>query len=211
MSESDDFSSITYDEAGNLESLTDPVGNVTTWRYDDYNQLVEEIDPLGASRYYAYNEAGNMTRYTDRNGQVRAYEYDSNHRVITETWYAAEGAGDSGLEAGELGATGSASAVTESATGSASAVTPLNTIKYEYDKAGNLISESDDFSSITYVYDDLGRQTNTTQSSLGGPTVTLTNEYDGVSGQRSSLFASIDGVSDFVNDYTSFLLLRYIL
>jgi len=80
--------------------------------------------------------------------------------------------------------------------------------------AGRLVSESDDYSSIVYVYDTAGNLLSTTTASLDMPTVVLTNEYDGGLSQFSSdengtvplarrtrLSAAIDGVADFVNEY----------
>jgi hypothetical protein len=63
-----------------------------------------------------------------------------------------------------------------------------------------LISESDALSSVAYVYNDAGRVLNTTQSSAGGPTVTLDYHYDSA-GHRTQMAATIDGVPDFVEDY----------
>ncbi len=143
---------------------------------------------MGNSRHYSYDAAGDLVRYTDRNGAVRAFEYDDNHYVIGETWY--ESSGEWLVASGENDSS------------LATSHQPLATITYEYDKAGRLISESDNCSSITYVYDDLGRGTSATQSSIGGPSVTLANTFDGASDRRSSVTASIDGVVDFVNDYT---------
>jgi RHS repeat-associated protein len=87
------------------------------------------------------------------------------------------------------------------ATGSASAVTPENTIHYEYDPAGRIVSESDDYSSVVYVYNNAGQITSTTQSSEDSPTVTLDYQYDSA-GRRTQMAATIDGTADFVDDYT---------
>jgi len=171
--------------------------------------VIEEIDALGATRYFTYDDDGDLTRYVDRNGRVRQYEYDAEHRVTSETWYA-------GVKDAE-------SAQSDPIPNAQSPIPASNTIRYEYDKAGNLISESDDDSSIVYVYDTAGNLLSTTTASLDMPTVVLTNEYDdaegataGLSGSarrtrlsaaidgvadRTRLSAAIDGVADFVNEY----------
>jgi hypothetical protein len=50
--------------------------------------------------------------------------------------------------------------------------------------------------SVTYVYNDAGLITNTTQTSIGGPSVTLTYQCDD-SGRRTQMAAWIDGTADF--------------
>ena len=166
-----------YDVVGNLASLTDPVYNTTRWSYDDQNRLTEETNASGDTRYYSYNTEGDLARYVDRNGGVRVYQYDSAHRVVSETWYA-------------------------SVTDADAAQNAQNVIEYAYDAVGRLVSESDNSSAYTYAYDDLGRLVSVTTTSNGGPTVVLTAVYEGTSPQGTSLIATIDGVTDFVDDYT---------
>ena len=165
----------TYDTSGNLASLTDPAGNTTSWLYNSSNRLAQETDALGASRYFAYNDLGNLSWFTDRNGKIRQFGYDVAGNLASETWYA----------------NGTDADAQQNAT---------NTINYERDSAGRIISESDDFSSVIYVYNDAGWITSTTQSSVGGPTVTLDYQYDSA-GRRTRMAATIDGVADFVDDY----------
>ena len=69
------------------------------------------------------------------------------------------------------------------------------------DSAGRITSESDDVSSVIYVYNDAGQITSTTQSSLDGPTVTLDYTYDDA-GHRTQMSAFVDGSCDFVDDYS---------
>jgi len=164
-----------YDAYGNLASLTDPVGNTTQWMYDSQNRVTQETDALGASRYFTYGAAGDLVRYTDRNGRVRQFEYDSDHHVTSETWYT---------DTADAGAHQNAQ----------------NTIQCEYDSAGRIVSESDDFSSVIYVYNEAGQILSTTQSSVDGPTVTLHYQYD-TCGRRTQMAATIDGTADFVDDY----------
>ncbi len=174
-----------YDGIGNLTSLTDPVGNATTWSYDAQNRVSSETDQLGISRYFGYNEAGGLARYTDRNGRVRQYGYDDAGNVASETWYSsAEDADNAANPSPE-----------------SPAPSPVNTIAYERDAAGRIVSETDNISSVIYVYNDAGQITSTTQSSVGGPTVTIEYQYD-TGGHRTQMAATIDGAADFVDDYT---------
>ena len=71
-----------------------------------------------------------------------------------------------------------------------------------------MTSESDAFSSYTYQYDSLGRQTAVTSANPYQPTVTLTSGYDATGSNavgddlRTSLSATIDNTPDFLNTYT---------
>ena len=79
--------SFTYSPSGNLTSLTDPDGNTTTWTYNSQNQSVQQTDSLGSS-YYLYNSAGELARYTDADGRVTTYQYNPQGELTQETWYA---------------------------------------------------------------------------------------------------------------------------
>ena len=129
------------------------------------------------TRQFAYDSSGNLSQYTDRNGQIRQYQYDSSGNVASETWYATR------------------------TMPTRSAERPENTIQYTRDSAGDILSETDDSSSDTYVYNDAGQITSTTETTVGGPTVVLAYQYDS-SGDRTQMAATIDGTADFVDDYT---------
>ena len=165
-----------YDSAGNLASLTDPVGNTTSWLYDSTNHLTQETDALGASRYFTYDNAGNLSRFADRNGQIRQFQYDTSGNVASETWYANGDDADAQQN-------------------------PENTIQYTRDDAGRITSESDNNTADTYTYNAAGQITSTTESSVGGPTVTLAYQYD-AAGHRTQMAAFVDSSCDFVDDYS---------
>ena len=63
-----------YDNAGNLISMTDPVGNTVTFTYDALNRQVEEIS--SGTRTTLYDTYGNIDATTDRLGRVIDYDYD---------------------------------------------------------------------------------------------------------------------------------------
>ncbi|MGX8700698.1 RHS repeat domain-containing protein [Caproiciproducens sp.] len=55
----------TYDDNGNISSTTDINGNVTTYAYDQLNQLVRVDDQkAGVSTVYSYDVGGNITAIT---------------------------------------------------------------------------------------------------------------------------------------------------
>ncbi|MFI9423297.1 DUF6531 domain-containing protein [Streptomyces achromogenes] len=95
-----------YDAAGNLITVTDPLGGVTrteydavgnvtkrtdadkrttTYGYDKLDQLTSVTAPDGAKTTYAYDAAGNVTKRTDANNHETAYSYDAARRVTAVT------------------------------------------------------------------------------------------------------------------------------
>ncbi len=78
--------SYSYDQANNLVSLNDPVGNITYFGYDGQNQLVLETNALSKSKTYVYDIGGNLTRTIDRNGKTIQYVRDGLDRVTEEKW-----------------------------------------------------------------------------------------------------------------------------
>jgi RHS repeat-associated protein len=68
-----------YDRRGNLTSVTDANGNVTTYDVDDFGQTYRIISPVTGATEMVYNEAGQMTQRTDSGGvggvtEVRSYD-----------------------------------------------------------------------------------------------------------------------------------------
>ena len=171
--------SYTYDNAGNLETLTDPNGNTTTWDYDDVNRVTSEtivIDPEPLTRNYIY-EGSDLVQKTDRNGRVTRYEYDALHRLEFEKWYTNQAAYDT------------------------SPNSPLRTIGYTYDDVGNLLSIDDPDASYEFEYDDLNRQTDADQTIDGlAPTIGFDRTYDQLS-RLTSTSTSIGSTADYRNSY----------
>ena len=64
----------TYDQYGNITSITDSAGKVTKYYYDDLQQLTREDNPYYNQTYvYTYNDAGNRTKketYTYTTGSL---------------------------------------------------------------------------------------------------------------------------------------------
>ncbi len=97
----------TYDDFGNLKTVTDPeghvtrydtydvMGNVLGWRdgrgnawqqeYDAKGQLVSRTDPLGRATHYEYDGAGHRTAVVDPLGNVTRSTYDRNGRLVSVT------------------------------------------------------------------------------------------------------------------------------
>ncbi|MBV6457926.1 MAG: hypothetical protein HONBIEJF_01046 [Fimbriimonadaceae bacterium] len=95
-----------YASAGNLRSVTDPLGNTTRYEYDGLSRLVRREDasffdiffefndpnyshgisrvlmPSGTQTRYAYDAAGNVTQATDPAGEMWDYTYDARNNLV---------------------------------------------------------------------------------------------------------------------------------
>lgn len=68
--------------AGQVASITDAAGRVTTFRYDSGNRIVEIVDPGGRSFSYAYDPGGNLRQvYTSGSGTIE-HTYDTSGRLV---------------------------------------------------------------------------------------------------------------------------------
>jgi YD repeat-containing protein len=71
--------------AGALQTITDPVGLVTTLGFDGGGHLSTVTDP-GGSRVTTFTmSSGNLTQIVDPDSATTQYGYDSSHRMTTET------------------------------------------------------------------------------------------------------------------------------
>jgi YD repeat-containing protein len=164
---------MTYDEVGNLLSLTDAANNVTTYSYDELDRLATEtitVDGTDLSRTYGYDATSNLTSLTDRNGREHSYDYDELNRQTREQWLYDQ----SGV---------------------------LRTIAFDYDAASQLTSASDPDSTYTYTYDLAGRLATVDNTGPPGvPPVLLTYGYDDVN-NLTSVADTINGVQAGTEDF----------
>ncbi|WP_233902915.1 putative Ig domain-containing protein [Stieleria maiorica] len=173
-----------YDANDNRILLQDPVGNITTWVYDELNRVVEERDPFynenltidaaialletpsgadlaantGAEhvRAFAYDGEGNQIEMIDRNGRRREFDYDHSGRLTEERWY-------------------------NEAEHSTDPLALVNTLAFTYDALGNMLTAQDVNSHYVHTYDALNRLTsvdNNPEGTLDLPRVILTYQYD---------------------------------
>jgi RHS repeat-associated protein len=203
-----------YDPAGNLHLVTDPLGYTTTLDYDTRNRLTDEIDAEGHRTHREYYSDDNLRSVTDPGGNLTQFEYDPRGRVMTITdplgktiqkTYNALQLTDTVDRLGrhihfDYDDLGMLTTETWFAAGDDSTV---NVIHYTYDMVGNQLSVSDNFSSLTYTYDNRDRvRTVDNAGTPGGvPQVLLRYTPDPV-GHFTSVVDTINGQPGGRNDYT---------
>ncbi|MEM9202675.1 MAG: DNRLRE domain-containing protein, partial [Actinomycetota bacterium] len=80
-----------YDANGNLIRQVDRRGYATTYSFDAFNRVIEQVDPLVTGQAAAgqwtvsYNVDGTVDSTTDPTGAVVRYDYDQLDQVLTET------------------------------------------------------------------------------------------------------------------------------
>ncbi len=215
----------TYDTNGNRLTQTTTGGGVTKWEYDAANRVSRMIPPRGNvaganpavfDTQYRYDKAGNVILVSAPGGQTTRSTYDDAGRLATET------APDGGVTtygynpAGEVvtvtGPDNGVSTYTYSDRGEKLTQTdPVGAVtKWSYDAAGRMVTMIEPLGNVaganpadytwTYGYDNLGRQTTTTDptgrvttrayDSAGRmitetrPDGSMTTTYDPVLGER---------------------------
>jgi RHS repeat-associated protein len=156
-----------YDAAGNLESVTDPDGQKTTYAYDADNEQVKVEAPSGTVTETEYDDAGQVVSQTDGNKHVTKYV----RNALEEVTEVIDSLGKKTTK--EYDAAGNMTSLIDPEGRTASyGYDPANrlievkysdgktpTVKYEYDEDGNRTVMSDGTGTTTYTYDQLGRLT----------------------------------------------------
>jgi RHS repeat-associated protein len=73
------------DASGRLISVTSPLGHRTRYEWDPLNQLTKTIDPLNGATQLTYDPNGNLTGVRDAKNNLTQYTPDSMDRVLTRT------------------------------------------------------------------------------------------------------------------------------
>src|SRR6202171_6429893 len=148
-----------YDIQGNLTSVTDPNGNVTTYVYDDFGRMLSQSSAVTGTTVYSYDLAGNLVSTTDANGATTVRTYDSLNRVLTAN------STRSGVDEEDVGYTYDTAAEGGFGVGRLSQMAaPAMLTVYTYDRRGLLTSTDDVDYVTTFAYDADGNRT-----SLGYP------------------------------------------
>ncbi len=140
-----------YDVLGNLKTLTDTKGNVSTMTYDTLSRKTAMHDPDMGNWSYVYDAAGNLTRQTDAKGQQIHFQYDALNRRVQKDYGTQQ----------PLGA-GNVNYVYDGST--------------DFRK-GRLQKVLDGSGITTFYYDNMGQVTRTDKA-VSGTTYTTQTTYD---------------------------------
>ena len=83
--------SYTYDDAGRLKSVTDPLTHTTGFEYDAVGNKTKEIDALGIETLFEYDDRYNLIKVTQAidpavpdNNPVTTFEYNNDNKMIRQ-------------------------------------------------------------------------------------------------------------------------------
>lgn len=173
---------------GTVDTLRDPNGHVTTFRFDANGRLIESVLADGSSRKQSYDVLGRRTEATNEDGETTRFSYDGLGRLV-----------------GVSGARGTASYTYDEAGNLLTQTDELGRAtqyrydrlnrpiekrypdgareQYAYDAVGNMTSRTDpNGKTIGFEYSNMNRLTR--KSLPGGSAVTYAYANDG---QRSSV------------------------
>ncbi|WP_454805178.1 DUF6531 domain-containing protein [Paraburkholderia fungorum] len=201
---------LSYDAKWRIVQMTEPMGAITQYGYDDYNNLTSVTWPDGNIRRYAYADprfTSALTDVIDETGaRINTWTYDAQGRATAAShpdtsrnvWFAY---GNNGTLVNHdqkslmLNYSAVGNGMRPTSTSSAAGTTATT-----WDTAGNLLSQTGVSGlSRSAAYDDANRPTRVTHVGLAGTTVTSVRYADGFS-LRPSIIASPGWIRAFVYD-----------
>jgi RHS repeat-associated protein len=177
----------TYDPYGNVSTVTDAPGRVTTFTYDPVGRLTLETNALQGNRSWTFDNSGLLTAVTDERGAVTAYGYDTTGRGLVTLVIDAQNTGAQANYGYSYDNAGRVTTVTD----------PRNFVtSYQYDPAGRLVAVTDpDQNTTRTAYDADGEVTAVTDPTGVGFTYTYTNR-----GWVSTVTDTLGNTSTFTYD-----------
>jgi RHS repeat-associated protein len=183
-----------YDNNGNVLSITDPATRQTQYSYDALNRLSQVIDPAAHATHYGYDAHDNLTTVTDPRTLTTSYSYNglgdqtqlqSPDTGITHLTYDA-----AGNLAHSTDARTRSGAFSYDAIGRVAQIGYADqTLQFTYDQGvngkGHLTQVSDGSGSTQWTYSALGRPL-TKQQVVSSTTLTVGYGYNSA-GQLSTL------------------------
>ncbi len=150
----------TYTSTGQIATITDPLGRVTAYNYDNVGNLktitFAQGTPDQAVQTFEYDAAGNQTASIDEKGNRTEFKYDAMNRLYQTTY--AKGTPDEAVQKIQYDNSGNQAATIDEAG---------NSTQYKYDAMNRLstITAADPDGSgpltspvTTYTYDFAGNQ-----------------------------------------------------
>ncbi len=87
ISVTDPFGAVTsyeYDTSGNRVETIDPLSRISNLEYDAADRVIKAIDPLNQETFREYDSSGEIHTLHDTNGNLTVWEYDSRGDLILE-------------------------------------------------------------------------------------------------------------------------------
>lgn len=79
------ITTLSYNSSNQLTTVTDPEGRTLTFSYGSNGDVESVTDPAGRTVSYGYDGSGNLTSVTDPAGGTWSFGYDSNHLMTSLT------------------------------------------------------------------------------------------------------------------------------
>jgi RHS repeat-associated protein len=188
----------TYDDAGNLKTVTDALNHVTTYDYDASNQLIKITAPDGGITQYTYDTAGNRLTETDPLNHTTTLTYNTDNLLASATTPLGEKTTYFYDHNGNL-------AKQVEPRGNVQGATPDDyATTYTYDDAGRVLTQTDPLGhTTTHVYDKVGNQTSVSDANNHATSY----EYD-AKNRLTKITAPDGGITQFTYDANGNVLTR---
>lgn len=158
-------------------AVTNPEGGTTTYRYNSRGLLTSVKDAAGHTTSYTYNSNGTLASLTDPNGHTTNYGYTSQGLLASISYPSPLGAVHYTYTADDQVASmtdgqGQTTDYTYNADNELTQISYANgsSIRYTYDKAGNLTGMADSTGTTTYQYNALNQEVEKTLPSSASTT-----------------------------------------
>ncbi|UCE20460.1 MAG: right-handed parallel beta-helix repeat-containing protein [Gemmatimonadota bacterium] len=168
---------MSYDDSGNLLTLTDQAGQNWSYSYNSMGQMTSATNPAGGTTNYSYNSDGSLASYTDHFGNTTSIVYDTYKRPQQVTYPDGTTRLFTYDEKDNLTSAtderGMKTILSYDTNGNLKTVTdPMNNnLSLEYDGNDAIISSSDRLNATTYYFYD----GNELLSSITNPAVEATD------------------------------------
>lgn len=164
-----------YGGQGNLLSVTDAKGNISTMTYDTLGRKTAVHDPDMGNWSYVYDASGNLTKQTDAKGQVLWFQYDALNRRVQKDFTTQKTLGSGDVRYTYDGTTNNRKGRLQQV------VDASGTVVFQYDSVGRILQTEKSLDGTTYTtqstYDGLDRVLTVTYP--GTPAKTISYAYNG--------------------------------